>query len=101
MTILAQADLTASTNNLVASMVGPSTINVLLCNRTNGAVNVSMALVPTGVGAPTVVHWVEYQLPLDANMSLERTGIPLGTGDQVFVNPSGSGVSCSVIGLAI
>jgi hypothetical protein len=101
MAILAQLDLTTSINNLVATMGAAATVNILLTNRTNVAINVSVALVPVGTGVPAAMHWIDYQVPLDAHMALERTGIPLAMGDQVFVNPSATGVSCSVIGLVI
>jgi hypothetical protein len=101
MTILAQSDLTANTNNLVLALAAAATVNILLANRTGNAVNVSLAVVPSGTGSPGNQHWIEYQLPLDGNMPLERGGIPLGTGDQIFVNPSGPGVGCTVVAINI
>ena len=98
MAILAQADLTANTNNLVLTLASPATVNVLIANRTGAKINVSIALVPSGTSAPANPHWIESSFPLDGNMPLERGGIPLNTGDQVFVNPSASGVSCTVVG---
>ena len=50
MTILAQSDLTANTNNLVLSLAAAATVNILLCNRTSANILVSLALVPAGTG---------------------------------------------------
>lgn len=101
MSIFGQADLTANTNNLVVALGAAATINILLCNRTSSIINVSVAIVPSGTGAPANQHWVEYNLSLDPDQPLERGGIPLSTGDQVFINPTASGVSCSVVGINI
>lgn len=101
MAILGQADLTANTNNLVVALSAAATVNILLCNRSSSIINVSVAIVPSGTGAPGNQHWIEYQLQLDPDQPLERGGIPLNSGDQVFVNPSAGGVSCSVVGINI
>ena len=99
MSIFAQSDLTANTNNLVVALSAAATCNILITNRTANTVKVSLAIVPVGTAVPAAQHWIEYQVPLDANLPLERGGIPLGTGDQVFINPSAAGVSVSVVGI--
>ena len=101
MAIFGQADLTANANNLVVALGAAATVNILVCNRTSNIVNVSVAIVPSGTGAPAVQHWIEFNLALDPDQPLERDGIPLSTGDQVFINPSAAGVSASVIGINI
>lgn len=101
MAILAQADLTASTNNLVLSLAAAATVNILLTNRSSSIINVSLALVPSPGGAPTNQHWIEFNLSLDPDQPLERGGIPLASGDAIYVNPSGAGVSCTVVGIPI
>jgi hypothetical protein len=101
MAIFAQADLTANSNNLVVALAAAATVNIMLSNRTGGAITVSVAIVPSGTGAPGNQHWIEYSLQLDGNEPLERGGIPLSTGDQIFCNPSAPGVSCSVVGILI
>jgi hypothetical protein len=101
MAIFGQADLTANSNNLVVALGAAATVNILLCNRTSNIITVSVAIVPSGTSVPANQHWIEFALSLDPDQPLERGGIPLNTGDQVFVNPSASGVSCSVIGINI
>jgi hypothetical protein len=101
MAIFGQMDLTASTNNLVVALGAAATVNILLCNRTSAIIVVSVAIVPSGTGSPANQHWIEFNLSLDPDQPLERDGIPLNTGDQVFVNPAAAGVSCSVIGINI
>jgi hypothetical protein len=99
MSILAQADITPNTNNLVVSLASAATVNILLCNRSGAVVGVSLAIVPSGTGSPANKHWIEYLLALDPNQPFERDGIPLGAGDQIFVNATAAGISCSVVGL--
>jgi hypothetical protein len=101
MAILGQADLTANANNLVLALSAAATVNILLVNRTTSIIDVSVALVPSGTGSPANQHWIEYQLDLDPDQPLERGGIPLGIGDQIFVNPSATGVSVTVVGIPI
>jgi len=101
MPILGQSDLSAGTNNLVVALTAAATVNILIVNRTANSVNVSVAIVPSGTGAPGNQHWIENNLSLDGYQPLERGGIPLGAGDQVFVNPSAGGLSCSVVGIPI
>src|ERR1700674_1036782 len=99
MSILAQSDLTPSINNLVLALSAAATVNILICNRSNSVVSVSIALVPSGISVPVNPHWIEYQLALDPKQPLERGGIPLGTGDQIFCLPSAAGVSITVVGI--
>jgi hypothetical protein len=101
MSILGQSDVPASTNTSVATMAAAATVNVLLANRTANAIAVSIAVVPSGTGSPANQHWIVYQQPLDGNQMLEKGGIPLLTGDQVFVYTGAVGISASVIGLMI
>ena len=98
MAIFGQFDLASATNTLVATAPAQgATVNVLLCNRTTNTIAVSVGIVPFG-GSLTVVSWIEYQTPVDGNQILERGGIPLASGDMVYVNPTATGMSCSVVG---
>jgi hypothetical protein len=97
--IYGQSDLTASINNLVVAMPVAATVNILIVNRTSTTITVSLAIVPSGTSVPGNANWIEYQVGVDGNQPLERGGIPIGAGDQVFCLPSAAGVSCSVVGL--
>ena len=99
MAILGQLDCTANINNLVVALAAAATVNVLIVNRTSTTITVSLAIVPSGTSAPGNAHWIEYLVGLDGYQPLERGGIPLNAGDQVFVNPSAAGVGCTVVGL--
>lgn len=90
-------DFITATSLYTAS--GPVTANVNLCNRTGASIAVSIALVPSGTSSPGTQHWIEFGTPLPANGVLERTGIPLGNGDQVFVNAAATGVTAAIYGL--
>jgi len=104
MTIFAQADLPAATNTLVftsADALG-DTVNIMLCNRNaNTTVPVTVYLVPSGTSSPSPQHAIEFNNPIDPTQPLERTGIMLGVGDQIFVNPAATGVSVTIQGAKI
>jgi hypothetical protein len=101
MTILAQADLAASTDTLVYTAAAATTVNLLFCNRTTAPINLKVYLVPNGTSSPAVKHAIEYNLSFDGGCWKERNGIPLATGDQVFANPAAAGISMSIVGLVI
>jgi len=97
MAILGQADLAANTNTLVGTIPAPgATVNVLAVNRTANPIPYSLALVPYG-GTIGNSSWIEYATPLDGNQILERGGIPLSTGDMIYVKAASTGVSVTVV----
>lgn len=100
MAIYGQEDCTASTNNSIISggLSFNAAININLCNRSGAAVVVSLYIVLASDATPANKHLWE-SVSIDAGCTLERTGIPLSTGDLIFVNPAASGISCTVVGL--
>jgi len=99
MSILGQSDLPAApTKTSVATVpTGGATVNILLCNRSGNSVNATVWLVPNGTSTPANQHLIEATTPIDPYQILERGGIPLVAGDQIFVMPSATGVSCTVV----
>ena len=97
--LLGQAALTAITNTSVYT-VPTNTFTVFgvsVSNRGTPAVTIRMAL--AALSTPTNAEWIEYDVTLDANGVLERTGLMMNAGKQLVVYTSGSQVSVSVFGI--
>lgn len=73
--------------------------SVSVLNRGSAAVTVRMALASLATPAANGSEWIEYDVPLDANGVLERTGLMMNAGKQLVVYTSGSFVSVSVFGI--
>jgi len=99
MAILGQSDLPASPTKTSVATIGASgaTVNILMTNRTDTNINVTVWLVPNGTSVPANQHQIEAATQIDPHQVLERGGIPLSSGDQVFVMPSATGISCTVV----
>lgn len=97
--ILGQAALVASTNTTVYTV--PSNIftvfSVSVLNRGTSAVTVRIALAATGT--PTNAEWIEYDVTLDPNGVLERTGLMMNATKNLVVYTTGSSVSVSAFGI--
>jgi hypothetical protein len=98
LTILAQSYLTANTNNLVFTMTGSGTVSILLWNSTSATIQTKIGLVPSGNSVGNT-SWIDGPF-LDGYQPLSREGIPLNTGDMIYVNPSAAGVSCTILGVS-
>jgi hypothetical protein len=74
-----------------------ATVNILLCNLTNSAATVSIALTPTTSAGPTDAQWIEKQTVLGAYEVMERGGIVLGAGNYIYAKcdstPAGATVN--------
>lgn len=92
----ALVDLTGG--GLSAAEAGTYEINV--CNRSAGAIPVSIAI--TTGGEPTDASWLEYLTPVPAAGSgknvLSRHPVPLGEGWRVFVRAGSNGLAVNLIG---
>jgi hypothetical protein len=97
--LLGQAALVAITNTSVYTVPTNTftVFSVSVLNRGSAAVTVRMAL--ASLATPTNAEWIEYDVPLDANGVLERTGLMMNAGKQLVVYTSGSFVSVSVFGI--
>jgi hypothetical protein len=97
--LLGQASLVAITNTSVYTVPTNTfaVFSVSVLNRGTAAVTVRMAL--ASLATPTNAEWIEYDVTLDANGVLERTGLMMNAGKQLVVYTSGSQVSVSVFGI--
>ena len=97
--LLGQAALTAVTNTAVYTVPTNTftVFSVSVLNRGTAAVTVRMALAATST--PTNAEWIEYDVPVDANGVLERTGLMMNAGKILVVYTSGSSVSVSAYGI--
>lgn len=68
-----------------------ATVNASFCNTTQNPIQVRLAV---SSGAPLVpADYLEYDYMLPANAVLERTGIVLSAGEQVFARASAAGIA--------
>ena len=101
--LLGQVDLTSSVANLcaTASDVNGDSCEVRIANRNSSSVTVQVAIVPLGTASPSVQHWISYGFTIDAGCDRVMNPVTIPNGAQIFVLPSGSGVSCTVTGVAL
>lgn len=96
--ILGRANLAATTNTTLYTV--PATkvaaIGVNLCNRNATAVTARLAIATSGT--PTTSDWIYYDVTIQGNSSLERTGLVVEAGENVVVYASATGVSAMTYG---
>lgn len=97
--LLGQAALTATTNTTVYTVPTNTftVFSVSILNRGTAACTVRVAL--AAAGTPTNAEWIEYDVTLDPNGVLERTGLMMNAGKNLVVYTSGSSVSVSAYGI--
>lgn len=96
---LAAADLTAATNTSLYTAPANArvTFSVNLCNRDSSPTRVRIALVAAG-GTVGVADYLEYNFPLEAYESVERSGLMLANAQILVVRAEDAGVSAVVYG---
>ena len=98
--ILGKADLVKDTDTKLYTVPASSvvTANVALCNRNNFPVNVRVAV--TSAAAPAAADYLEWEVTLGIGRAgvLERTGIVVGAGENIFVRASAGSVSARAMG---
>lgn len=72
-------------------------VTVAICNRSATSAKVRLAI--TDGAAPVDADWIEFDSNLPGSGVLERTGLALSTGQQVYVRASVVGISASVYGI--
>lgn len=92
------ADLAATTDTTVYT-VPASTLTVAtvsICNRNSTSVTLRLAIAATGT--PAAGEFVEYDVSIDANSVLERTGLVLDASKRIVARSSAANVSVVVMG---
>jgi hypothetical protein len=103
---LGAADLAAVTYTTVYTVPGSgitkATVNINVCNRGTGTAAVRIAVGGTA-DTPVAADFIEYDLVLNpagiAGSVVERTGIPLTTGQKVIVYSSVVNVTAQAYGM--
>ena len=101
MSRLGAADLAATTLTAVYTVADRRSVKKALinvCNRNATPVTVRLAIIDGAVGAVNAADYIEYDTPLAANSSLERSDLTLGRGDTIAAYASDTGVSVVVTG---
>ena len=95
--ILGSADLAATTDTTIYTVPVSmrATVSVNICNRNSGKVDIRLAIVDTVLDNG---DYLEYDLTLDGNSPIERTGIILGAGQFVVAYSDTANVSVNVYG---
>lgn len=89
----------AATTNTTLFQVGAGkedTFNVNFCNRNGSAVTVRLAI--AAAATPAASEWLEYDYPIEANSSFERTGLVAPDGKYIVVYSSSVSVSVNAYG---
>lgn len=96
---LGAVDLTAETNTTLYTAPSGfySVANVNVCNRTNQAATIRIAL--SASGTPTDAEWVEYNAEIPARGILERTGLVVGAGQNIVAYSDTADVSAVAYGI--
>ncbi len=98
--VLGQADLTAATLTLLCTIdVTTQTINVGVCNRNAAPIAVQVAIGAGGSAGPE--DFKLYNYPVQANGTVEITGVAVSNGEKVWVLSSLANVSADVRGLTV
>lgn len=96
--ILGFTDLSATTNTSVYTVPAATTTSFSVCftNRNSSSVTVRLAICATGT--PANSEYIVYDAVVQANSSLERTGLVAQTGKIVVAYSSTANVSVQAYG---
>lgn len=98
--LLGKADLVKDTDTKLYTVPAATvaTVTVSVCNRNATSVTVDVAV--TSAAAPAAADYVEFGVVLGTGRSgvLERTGIVVGAGENIFVRASAGSVSARAMG---
>jgi hypothetical protein len=93
------ADLAATTNTTLYT-VPAETFSIVSVNLTNRSVQSRSIRIALAVAdSPSLAEYVEYDVELVANGTLERSGIVLDAGKKVVVYADSTDVSAMVYGI--
>ena len=92
-------DLSAGTNTTVYTVPADNfaVVTVSMCNRSATARTVRIAL--AAADTPTNAEYLEYDVSLVGNGTIERTGIVMAAGQKIVVYSNSIDVSAVVYGL--
>lgn len=76
-----------------------ATVSVCCANRSGSDARVRVALADSTASAPSIADFVEYDAALAPNVPLERTGLVVGPGQQIFVRADAPDVSFVAYGI--
>lgn len=93
------SDLAVTTNTSVYTCPSNtfSVVTVSICNRNSTSATVRLAL--AAAGAPTTAEYLEYDVQLVGNGTLERTGLVMAAGQIIVAYSNVTGVNVVVYGI--
>ena len=99
--ILGSADLAATTYTLVYTVPADTfaVITAAYTNKNTTSVDVRLAVAKPGEALPQADDYLEYDTEILSNGALERTGLVLEAGRQVFARSSAADTAVMVYGI--
>jgi hypothetical protein len=98
--LLGKASLAKDTDTTLYTVPASTvaTVNVAFCNCNSFPVTVRLAV--TSAGAPAASDYLEWEVPLGTGAAsvLERGGIVIGAGENIFVRASAGNVAARAMG---
>jgi hypothetical protein len=96
---LGAQDLAAAANTTLYTVPVDTfaVVSVSLCNRSNQACNVRMAV--SNTATPSNAEWIEFDTELLGKGVLERTGIVMDAGKFLVVYSNAAGVTAVAFGI--
>lgn len=70
-----------------------TTTNISICNRNTVAAQIRVAVINGSIGSILDSDYIEYDIPLNANGVIERTGIVLAAGQTIAIYCNLSNIS--------
>lgn len=90
---------TSATSVYTCPVTTFSVVSLSVCNRTALAVTVRIALTSSST-PPATTDYLEYDASLSANGVLERTGIVMAAGNQLWVTAgTGNALTAVIVGI--
>jgi len=98
---LGAQDLAVTTNTTVYTVPANlrATVNVNVCNRNAVAVVIRLMHLDGAIGGLADEDYIEYDVTLAANGTLERTGIPMTAGHVIGAYSDTADVTVQVYGI--
>lgn len=97
---LGAVDLSATTNTTVFTGVTDkiTTANITVCNRNASPVTFRLAHIDGAIGALANEDYIEYDQPISANDSYEKTGVVVAAGHTIMAYSDTANVSVVAAG---
>ena len=100
---LATSTPAAVTGTIVYTVPGSkqASFSLNILNRSASTTSYRLAILPTGVSTPTTTHYIEWDIVLQGNEFVERTGLVLGADERLWIYSPTSSLVVNVYGYEV